>query len=41
VTVFSVGLATTAQDSVAAKALIEFLAGPNATPIYKAKGLGG
>jgi molybdate transport system substrate-binding protein len=41
VTVFSVGIATTAQDSVAAKALIEFLAGPNATPIYKAKGLGG
>jgi molybdate transport system substrate-binding protein len=41
VTVFSVGIATTAQDSVAAKALIEFLAGPNAMPIYKAKGLGG
>ena len=41
VTVFSVGLATAAQDSAAAKALIEFLAGPNATSVYKAKGLGG
>jgi ABC-type molybdate transport system substrate-binding protein len=41
VTVFSVGLATAAQDSAAAKALIEFLAGPNATLVYKAKGLGG
>src|SRR5262249_46989342 len=41
VTVFSVGLTTTAQDSAPAKALIEFLAGPHATPVYKAKGLGG
>jgi molybdate transport system substrate-binding protein len=41
VTVFSVGLATGAQDSGAAKALIEFLAGPQAMPVYKAKGLGG
>jgi molybdate transport system substrate-binding protein len=41
VTIFSVGLATTAQDSASAKALIEFLAGPHATPVYKAKGLGG
>jgi molybdate transport system substrate-binding protein len=41
VTVFSVGLAATAQDSSAAKALIDFLAGPAAAPVYKAKGLGG
>jgi molybdate transport system substrate-binding protein len=41
VTIFSVGLATTAQDSAPAKALIDFLAGPHATPVYKAKGLGG
>jgi molybdate transport system substrate-binding protein len=41
VTIFSVGLATGAQDSGAARALIEFLAGPRATPVYKAKGLGG
>ena len=41
VTIFSVGLATTAQDSAAAKALIDFLAGPHAAPVYKAKGLGG
>ena len=40
-TTFSVGLATTAQDSAAAKALIDFLAGPHAAPVYKAKGLGG
>ncbi len=41
VTIFSVGLATAAQDSGAARALIEFLSGPRATPVYKAKGLGG
>ena len=41
VTIFSVGLAASSQDSAAAKALIEFLAGPQATPVYKAKGLGG
>ena len=41
VTVFSVGLATGAQDSAAARALIEFLSGPRATPVYQAKGLGG
>jgi molybdate transport system substrate-binding protein len=41
VTIFSVGLATGAQDSGAAKALIDFLAGPQAMPVYKAKGLGG
>ncbi len=40
VTIFSVGLTASAQDSGAAKALIEFLAGPQATAIYKAKGLG-
>jgi molybdate transport system substrate-binding protein len=41
VTIFSVGLATEAKEADAAKALIQFLAGPAATPIYKAKGLGG
>ena len=41
VTIFSVGLATTAQDSAPAKALIDFLAGPHAAPVYKTKGLGG
>ena len=40
VTTFSVGLAAGAQDAAAARALIEFLAGPRATPVYKAKGLG-
>jgi molybdate transport system substrate-binding protein len=41
VTTFSVGLSSTAQDSAPAKALIDFLAGPHAAPVYKAKGLGG
>ena len=41
VTIFSVGLAAGAHDPAAAKALIEFLAGPRAAPVYKAKGLGG
>ena len=41
VTIFSVGLTAEAGDSAAARALIEFLAGPRATPVYKAKGLGG
>jgi molybdate transport system substrate-binding protein len=41
VTIFSVGLMAEAGDPAAAKALIEFLAGPRATPVYKAKGLGG
>jgi len=41
VTVFSVGLAAGARDNGAAKALIDFLAGPRAAPVYKAKGLGG
>jgi len=40
-TVFSVGLATEAKDAGAGRALIQFLAGPQATPVYKAKGLGG
>jgi len=40
VTIFSVGLASSAQDAAAARALIEFLAGPRAAPVYKAKGLG-
>ena len=38
---FSVGLATEAQERAAAQALIEFLAGPRAAAVYKAKGLGG
>ena len=41
VTVFSVGLATEAKEAHAAKALIQFLSGPAAAPVYKAKGLGG
>ena len=41
VTIFSVGLATEAKEADAAKAFIQFLAGPAAAPVYKAKGLGG
>jgi molybdate transport system substrate-binding protein len=41
VTIFSVGLATEAQEPAVAKALIEFLSGPRAAPVYKTKGLGG
>jgi molybdate transport system substrate-binding protein len=41
VTVFSVGLATEAKEAHGAKALIQFLSGPAAAPVYKAKGLGG
>ena len=41
VTIFTVGQTTGARDSSAARALIEFLASPQATPVYKAKGLGG
>jgi molybdate transport system substrate-binding protein len=41
VTIFSVGLATGAKEADAARALIQFLAGPAAAPVYKAKGLGG
>lgn len=40
VTIFSVGLAAEAKQADAAKALIQFLAGPAAAPVYKAKGLG-
>ena len=40
-TIFSVGLAAEAKEPGAGKALIEFLAGPRAAPVYKAKGLGG
>jgi len=40
VTIFSVGLATAASEPGAGKALIDFLAGSRATPVYKAKGLG-
>ena len=41
VTVFSLGLATEAKATDAAKALIQFLASPAAAPVYKVKGLGG
>lgn len=41
VTIFSVGLAAETKEADAAKALIQFLAGPAAAPVYKAKGLGG
>jgi molybdate transport system substrate-binding protein len=41
VTIFSVGLAAETKAADAAKALIQFLAGPAAAPVYKAKGLGG
>jgi molybdate transport system substrate-binding protein len=41
VTIFSIGLATEAKEADAAKALLQFLAGPAAAPVYKAKGLGG
>ncbi|HEY7205440.1 MAG TPA: substrate-binding domain-containing protein [Methylomirabilota bacterium] len=40
VTVFSVGLSAEAKQADAAKALIQFLAGPTAAPVYRAKGLG-
>jgi molybdate transport system substrate-binding protein len=41
ITIFSVGLAAEAKETAAAKALIQFLAGPAAASVYKAKGLGG
>jgi len=41
VTVFSLGLATEAKAADAARAFIQFLAGPAAAPVYKTKGLGG
>jgi molybdate transport system substrate-binding protein len=41
ITIFSVGLATGAREADAAKAFIQFLAGPRAAPVYKAKGLAG
>ena len=41
VTVFSLGLATEAKAADAARAVIQFLAGPAAAPVYKAMGLGG
>src|SRR5581483_9712339 len=40
VTIFSVGLVSDAQEPAAGRALIEFLSGPRAAPIYRAKGLG-
>jgi molybdate transport system substrate-binding protein len=41
VTVFSLGLGALAKNPDAAKALIQFLAGPEAAKVYRAKGLGG
>jgi len=41
VTIFSVGLAAESKEADAARAFIQFLAGPAAAPVYKAKGLGG
>jgi molybdate transport system substrate-binding protein len=41
VTIFSVGVTTSAKNAAAANALIDFLAGPRAAPVYRAKGLGG
>jgi len=41
VTIFSVGLTAEAKEADAAKAFIQFLAGPAAAAVYKAKGLGG
>ena len=41
ITIFSVGLATEAREAAAAKAFIQFLSGPRAAPVYKAKGLAG
>jgi molybdate transport system substrate-binding protein len=41
VTIFSLGLAAETKEADAAKAFIQFLAGPAAAPVYKAKGLGG
>jgi molybdate transport system substrate-binding protein len=41
VTIFAVGIASGAQDVAAARALVDFLASPQAAPVYKAKGLGG
>ena len=41
VTVFSLGLAGEAKSPDPARALIQFLAGPEAAKVYRAKGLGG
>jgi len=41
ITIFSVALATEAREAEAAKAFIQFLSGPRAAPVYKAKGLAG
>jgi molybdate transport system substrate-binding protein len=37
--VFQAGSPTFSEQPIAAKALIDFLAGPKAAPVYKAKGL--
>jgi molybdate transport system substrate-binding protein len=39
-TVYSAGITTTAKEPDAARALVRFLATPEATVVYKAKGLG-
>ena len=41
ITIFSVALATEAREADAAKVFIQFLSGPRAAPVYKAKGLAG
>jgi molybdate transport system substrate-binding protein len=38
-TVYAAGVGTAAKDSATASALVKFLAGPNAGPIIKAKGM--
>jgi molybdate transport system substrate-binding protein len=38
-TVYSAGVGTSAKDGAAARALVEFLSGPHALPIIKAKGM--
>jgi molybdate transport system substrate-binding protein len=41
ITIFSAGLAADAKSADAAKAFIQFLSGPAAAAVFKAKGLGG
>ncbi len=38
-TVYAAGVGASAKDGAAARALVEFLAGPHALPIIKAKGM--
>jgi molybdate transport system substrate-binding protein len=37
--VFTAGVSTSAQDPAAAKALLRFMTGPDAAPVFKAKGM--